>query len=218
LLVPFVYGYSFISDVCAVPPAPGYMDSKTCAAPTKNPGNGLTYQTCCWKERNYPEIGEKTFCQTCSRGENVNDISCTEKVQQSMKLPETTRPQQEGGVLEDPESNTTFAEGLGPNFGGVLEQPTENNMTFSKSNVPFPQANDTNDNMTFSKSNVPFPQAQANDSDDNTNNTLVLQQSDIENDRAENNTEKKQQKKNKMQVKILKTLTKKQMSKMFNDK
>lgn len=58
-----------------------------------------------------------------------------------MKLPETTRPQQEGGVLEDQESNTTFAEGLGPNFGGVLEQPIENNMTFSKSNVPFPQAN-----------------------------------------------------------------------------
>ncbi len=141
LLVPFVYGYSFISDVCAVPPAPGYMDSKTCAAPTKNPENGKTYQTCCWKERNYPEIGEKTFCQTCSRGENVNDISCTEKVQQSMKLPETTRPQQEGGFLEDHESNTTFAEGLGPNFGGVLEQPTENNMTFSRSNVPFPQAN-----------------------------------------------------------------------------
>jgi hypothetical protein len=69
-------------------------------------------------------------------------------VKQALKTPEKeSGPMQEGGVLEDP---TTV--------------PQENNMTFSKSNVPFPQANHSDSNMTFSKSNVPFPQA--NHSDD----------------------------------------------------
>lgn len=45
LLVPFVYGYSFISDICAVPPAPGFRDSQTCGAPTTNPTSGRISQT-----------------------------------------------------------------------------------------------------------------------------------------------------------------------------
>jgi hypothetical protein len=77
-------------------------------------------------------------------------------------------PLQEGGVLEDP---TTTGPKLGhdvlPKGGGVLEQQTENNMTFSKSNVPFPPAND---------------------SDDNTNSTFALLQSDVENDMAVDKT------------------------------
>ena len=67
-------------------------------------------------------------------------------------------PLQEGRVLEKLESNATFAEGLGPNFGGVLEIP-ETNDTFSESN---------------SSSNT-------------SSNTLAQLQSETENDSAENN-------------------------------
>jgi len=184
LLVPFVYASSSIPDVCAVPPAPGYQDSETCGAPTTNPETGETQQTCCWKERQYPKTGEVTVCQTCSTYEVGGPLFCDAKQQQAIKLPETTRPEQ-GGVLEDPSTVPKLGQDVLPKGGGVLEQP-ENNMTFSKSNVTFPLANDSDDNMTFSKSNVPF--LQANDSDDNTSKTLAELQSEVEKDTAEEST------------------------------
>ena len=53
-------------------------------------------------------------------------------------------PLQEGRVLEKLESNATFAERLGPNFGGVLEQPTENNTSTSDNNNTAPSEENSN--------------------------------------------------------------------------
>ena len=146
LLVPFVYGISSIPDVCAVPPSPGYSESGTCGAKTTNPETGLSQQTCCWKQRTGTSQGpgpEVTVCQTCYQSDLRSPIACSDPVVQAMKLPEGIRPEQEGGVLEDPatspklegnvgprgefqelpENNMTLSEGVGPNAGGVFEEP-----------------------------------------------------------------------------------------------
>lgn len=131
LLVPFIYAVSYIPEICAEPKDPRYDGASTCVL-----SDDMERMTCCWSEPDIMNPGESIiWCQTCDSGYggNCGPVSL-KKSTGSMGVPP-------GSVLEDPESNTTFAEGLGPNFGGVLEQPTENNMTFSKSNVPFPQAN-----------------------------------------------------------------------------
>ena len=106
-----------------------------------------------------------SYCTTC---DNTNPPSnCTPREKQGVVVNpgKVLSNVLEGGVLEEPKTQPKLGQDVLPKGGGVLEQP-ENNMTFSKSNVPFPQAND---------------------SDDNTNNTLALLQSDVENDTAENN-------------------------------
>ena len=101
LLIPIVYSSSSISDACALPPESGYMDSKTCGATTTNPKTGNPSSTCCWteKERTFPNIGTKEvrYCQTCEATDS--GLDCKPKVAQFTKLPETTRPEQEGGVF-----------------------------------------------------------------------------------------------------------------------
>ena len=56
----------------------------------------------------------------------------------------------EGGVLEEPKTQPKMNEDVFPKGGGVLEQE-ENNNTFTKSNVPFPTANDSDDEWKLDK-------------------------------------------------------------------
>lgn len=130
LIVPIVYALPLVPDVCAVPPDRNFAEG-SCAAPTKDPRDGRTYQTCCWKERVYPYIGEKMVCQTCSRGENVADVDCSDKVVQlTTKLPKTVLPDQ-GAVLEDSTTPPKFTQNIVPKTG-VLQQ---GNLTFSEANI-----------------------------------------------------------------------------------
>lgn len=128
-------------------------------------GNGKTYCCASVSEKDDILVGT-TYCTTCDDTNPPSNCTEREKPLLVVNPGKVLSNVLEGGILEEPNSSPKLGEDVFPKGGGVLEQP-ENNMTFSRANVPFPLAND---------------------SDDNTNNTLVLQQSDVENDTAENNT------------------------------
>ncbi len=146
LLVPFIYATSSIPDACAVPPDPrfGGSDTDFCM----NSPESLS-AVCCWTEEDDEGI-EIQVCQICALNTQTGNFDDCGEVHQAFKGPLSSNDitQDKGGVLEDP---TTLSQ--------------ENNMTFFKSNLSFPQSNN---------------------SDDNTNNTLALLQSGVENDAAEN--------------------------------
>src|SRR5918994_3743145 len=105
LLVPFVYAFPAIPEVCAVPPSSGFSSSGTCGAKTTN-ADGFSKQTCCWKQRTGSSAGpgpEVNVCQTCYQGPSITSpLSCNEPVTQAIKLPEGIRPEQNEGVLDAP--------------------------------------------------------------------------------------------------------------------
>jgi hypothetical protein len=122
VLVPFVYGAPIITQVCALPPDPGYSGSGTCGALTTNPSTGEIQRTCCWTERVHVPgkilAQEVNYCQTCTI-----DGVCKAKVKQLS--PSDNTPGQEGGVLQQPK--------ITPKSDGVLQQQlTDKNLTLNK--------------------------------------------------------------------------------------
>jgi hypothetical protein len=104
LLVPFVYGISSISDVWALPPSSGYSTSGTCGAKTSNE-EGLSKQTCCWKQRSGTSAGpgpEVTVCQTCYQSDIRSPLACDNPVTQHIKVPGDIRPMPDGGFVDEP--------------------------------------------------------------------------------------------------------------------
>ena len=159
LLVPIVYASTSLSNVCAEPPDSNYVDSETCGAPTTNPETGVTKQTCCWKERTYPKVGEVTYCQTCTQDKVGGKTYCTDKEKQSLTLPEI----QKSGRLQG---------------GGVLIQPTgpNSNQSFGlKAGSVF-----QGQNLTFAQPNF--------SSNDSSNDNLAMKQSDLVSDEIQNTT------------------------------
>jgi len=55
---------------------------------------------------------------------------------------EESGPLLDDGVFEDPTAGPKLDQDVGPRAGGIIEIP-ENNLTFSKANVTFPEANDS---------------------------------------------------------------------------
>lgn len=132
LLVPFVYGISFIPDVCAVDPAPGYLNSNTCGAKTTNPETGVTKQTCCWKERTGTSQApgpEKIVCQTCEDhgrpGENL--VGCDAPVTQAAAplKPELSGTLDEGQIIEGNTTDPDLTQDRLPG-GGIFKVPGTN--------------------------------------------------------------------------------------------
>lgn len=125
VLVPFVYGAPIITQVCALPPDPGYSGSGTCGALTTNPSTGEVQRTCCWTERVHVPgkilAQEVNYCQTCN-----TDGVCKAKVKQLS--PSDNIPEQEGGVLQRPTDNSTF--------------PTKRLGTLEQSQSPIPNPNE----------------------------------------------------------------------------
>ena len=118
LLVPFLYYTTSIPNTCAVPPDPKYLGSLQCTTSD----DGKHRVSCCWKE------GEKTFCQTCAAPGGKYDCGPVNEY-----LP-SSRPQLEGGVLEDPATSPKLEENVGPR--GEFQELPENNMTFSEEPNP----------------------------------------------------------------------------------
>lgn len=143
LLIPFVYATSSIPDACAEVSSPGYQSSKDCTG-EKSDSKG---KTCCWRANEGGVLGVE-YCQTCKITCDSKQCSetCGHPEKQLVKPPtaDESGPLGEGGVLEDPTTPPKLGQDVFPNGGGVLEQP-ENNMTFSKSNVPFPELNESDD-------------------------------------------------------------------------
>ena len=158
LLVPFLYYASSSPYACAEPPAQGFRDSQTCAAPTTN-SKGVTVQTCCWKEREYPKIGDVTYCQTCY-SDKVGETWCGDKEKQAMKTG-TTRPQLEGGILEEstsPNSNQSFGLKAGSVFQGQNLTLAQANFSSDSNNtlaqLQTDEESDTSDNTEETEAEV----------------------------------------------------------------
>jgi len=86
------------------------------------------------------------YCTTC---DNTNPPSnCTPREKQGV----VANPgkvlsnvlEGEGGVLEEPKTQPKLSDDVFPKGQGVLDQE-ENNNTFTKSNVPFPELNESDD-------------------------------------------------------------------------
>jgi len=142
LLVPFVYATSSIPDACAEISSPGYQSSKDCTG-DKSDSKG---KTCCWRS---PEGGSTlgvTYCQTCKITCDSKQCieTCGHPEKQLVKPPTTEEsgPLQDDGVFEDPTAGPKLDQDVSPRAGGIIEIP-ENNLTFSKANVTFPEANDS---------------------------------------------------------------------------
>lgn len=105
-------------------------------------GNGKTY--CCAsvydKEPNYGQT--TTYCTTCDDTNPPSNCSEREKPLVVVNPGKVLSNVLEGGVLEEPKTQPKLSEDVFPKGGGVLEQE-ENDNTFTKSNVPFPQGNDS---------------------------------------------------------------------------
>lgn len=130
LFVPFAYATFSIPDVCAVPPDPGYTGSSTCAARTTNPETGTEMQTCCWKE------DWKMMCQTCAVAPGSNTLACSDAKQVNMKLPEGIRPEQDGGVQDEPSTPPKLGGQLRPETGGLIEDRIISGSNASNDTMP----------------------------------------------------------------------------------
>jgi hypothetical protein len=133
LLVPFFYVTSFIPDACAVPPSSGFSTSGTCGAKTTS-SDGVSKQTCCWKERTGTSMGpgpEVMKCQTCYQSDIRSPLACNDPVVQSTKVPEDIRPELNSGVQDELPTSPKFGSRLPPITGGIIEEPmiSSNNST-----------------------------------------------------------------------------------------
>jgi len=106
-------------------------------------GGGKTY--CCASVDEGETYGAyTTYCTTCDDTNPPSNCSPREKPTAIVNPGSDLTNMLEGGVLEEPKTQPKLSEDVFPKGGGVLEQE-ENNNTFSKSNVPFPTANDSDD-------------------------------------------------------------------------
>jgi hypothetical protein len=85
-----------------------------------------------------------TYCTTCDDTNPPSNCTPREKPAAIVNPGRDLTNMLEGGVLEEPKTQPKLTEDVFPKGGGVLEQE-ENNNTFTKSNVPFPTANDSDD-------------------------------------------------------------------------
>jgi len=106
-------------------------------------GGGKTY--CCASVDEGETYGAyTTYCTTCDDTNPPSNCSPREKPTAIVNPGSDLTNMLEGGVLEEPKTQPKLSEDVFPKGGGVLEQE-ENNNTFTKSNVPFPTANDSDD-------------------------------------------------------------------------
>ncbi|HEY7777510.1 MAG TPA: hypothetical protein VIA09_03125 [Nitrososphaeraceae archaeon] len=115
LLVPFVYGFSVVPDICALPPDPKWGKQGDCWYPEKN----SDIMICCWEIPDPKNPGKtQTACQTCDTSTKPKD--CGDVV--VLKPSSDTTGTPEGGILQEPASPTGNPQG-GPQ-GGVLQDPS----------------------------------------------------------------------------------------------
>jgi len=106
-------------------------------------GGGKTY--CCASVDEGETYGAyTTYCTTCDDTNPPSNCTPREKPTAIVNPGSDLTNMLEGGVLEEPKTQPKLSEDVFPKGGGVLEQE-ENNNTFTKSNVPFPTANDSDD-------------------------------------------------------------------------
>jgi len=118
LLVPFVYGFSIIPDVCAAAQHPRYQTGN-CT------GSQDTGMTCCWREPIEGSILGQKYCQTCTTTYDpktkLHTEVCTSPTKQasandpSGSLPDlnqdlTTERLPGGGVFKAPDTNNAIQE------------------------------------------------------------------------------------------------------------
>jgi hypothetical protein len=155
LLVPVVSGLSIVGDACAA------LRASPADATCTGDKFGKKGETCCWRTKVEGSLLGKTWCQTCkvytdSKGEQYE--KCERATLQAIKSPEAGQSgPQLGGVLEEPKINQSA--------GGLLGLATENNLTFSQTNITSDSSNsnDSNSNMQTAQSDLE-PEEQANNS------------------------------------------------------
>lgn len=107
-------------------------------------GNGKTY-CCASVDENKPGIFTNvTYCTTCDATNPPSNCTEREKPLVVANPGKVLSNVLEGGVLEEPKTQPELSEDLFPKGQGVLEQE-ENNNTFTKSNVPFLELNESDD-------------------------------------------------------------------------
>lgn len=99
---------------------------------------------CCQSEFDDKGNVVATWCTTCDHTNPPSNCTPREKATTEPNPGRQLSTVLGGGVLEEPKTQPKLGEDIFPKGGGVLEQE-ENNNTFTKSNVPFPQANDSDD-------------------------------------------------------------------------
>ena len=106
-------------------------------------GNGKTY--CCASVKDKDNIyGYTTYCTTCD--DTNPPCNCTEREKPLVVVNpgKVLSNVLEGGVLEETKTQPKLSDDVFSKGEGVLEQE-ENNNTFTKSNVPFPELNESDD-------------------------------------------------------------------------
>jgi len=106
-------------------------------------GNGKTY--CCASVYDKDDIYVgTTYCTTCDDTNPPSNCTEREKPLVVVNPGKVLSNVLEGGVLEDPTTQPKLSDDVFPKDQGVLEQE-ENNNTFTESNVPFPELNESDD-------------------------------------------------------------------------
>jgi hypothetical protein len=127
LLVPFVYVFSIIPDVCAAPRDPNWGVSGDCF--TEDSGDMM----CCWDEPDLNNPGETiTWCQTCeSNGENCGPVYL-KPATPSTGIPPSGSG---GGVLQDPSTGSHPKASEGGFLGDLKNKLTSSQSNISSSNA-----------------------------------------------------------------------------------
>lgn len=106
-------------------------------------GNGKTY--CCASVKDKDNIyGYTTYCTTCDDTSPPSNCTEREKPLVVVNPGKVLSNVLEGGVLEEPKTQPKLSDDVFSKGQGVLEQE-ENNNTVTKSNVPFPELNESDD-------------------------------------------------------------------------
>lgn len=137
LLVAVIYSPSYMFQV--------FVEAEIQGEVSCSPqGNGKTY--CCASVYNpEPNYGQATtYCTTCDATNPPSNCTEREKPLVVVNPGKMLSNVLEGGVLEEPTTQPKLSDDVISKGQGVLEQQ-ENNNTFTKSNVPFLELNESED-------------------------------------------------------------------------
>lgn len=124
LLVPFVYGLSSVSEVCAAPKDPNWGKTGECR--NISVGDGQQVMECCWEEPDILNPGETiTWCQRCADSGFGECGSIYLKPTEDLAVPPS------GGVLQEP---STDSKGPMDSFKDRLIKLPNKTSTLSQSN------------------------------------------------------------------------------------
>ena len=125
LLVPFVYGLSSVSEVCAAPKDPNWGKTGECR--NISVGDGQQVMECCWEEPDILNPGETiTWCQRCADfGFGECGSIYLKPTGEDLAVPPS------GGVLQEP---STDSKGPLDSFKDRLTKLPNKSSTLSQSN------------------------------------------------------------------------------------